>query len=101
ADQKPYVYSDKYVKTDYHNDVVFYFDLLGAELVSISGDGIKEEHYTFENNVLTVSNEFIVQYFQENLGKDNIILTYRFKGVTIVNGKETPINYLGFISIKR
>jgi len=101
TDQKPYVYSDKNVKTDYHNDVVFLFDVQGSEFVSISGDDITEADYIFKDGILTIKNEFIVKFFQENLDKDSIILTYRFKGTTVTNGKETPINYLGFISIKR
>ncbi|MBN3490881.1 hypothetical protein JV173_05055 [Acholeplasma equirhinis] len=101
-DEKPYIYSDKNIKTNFHDDIVFGFDLFGAEFVSVSGNGIKDTDYVFEGGILTIKVEYIIRTFQENSARDNIILTYRFEGkIQNQDGTSKSITYLGFISIKK
>lgn len=73
-DNRPYLYTNASVYTDFVNDVVFKYDLLEGEFVGM-GSGIAEDDYRFEDGTLTISIDYILGIFAENPNRDNIILT--------------------------
>lgn len=96
ADQKPYMHTDKNIKTNFHDDVVFGFDEFDATFVAIYGPQLAEitlEDYTYEAGVLTISTAYVTRIFAANLNRNHIFLTYRFD-----SGSFT---YFGLFSIRK
>lgn len=70
-------------------NVVFNFDMEGKEFLSLSGNGITEDDYTFNAGVLTIKYTYIISLLEENPDRERIILDFR-----LVVGLDTEINYL-------
>ena len=70
-------------------NVIFNFDMEGKEFLSISGNDITEDDYTFNSGVLTIKYSYIERLLQDNPTRERIILDFRLK-----SGDDTLINYL-------
>lgn len=77
AEERPYVFSDKEVKTNFYHDVTFGFELFGYEFVEILGHGITVDDYDFIDNQLTIKQSFITEAFKSDFSKNELTFTYK------------------------
>ena len=70
-------------------NIIFNFDMEGKEFLSLSGNGITVDDYTFNAGVLTIKYTYIIRLLDENPDRERIILDFR-----LTTGSDTEINYL-------
>ncbi len=78
---KPYAYTDNNVAYE-GEDLKFYFDMFDYELDSFYTTGnikLDADNYSFEDNVLTFSKDYIEGVFAENVSFYTISISYLFK----------------------
>ncbi len=92
-ENKPYVYSDVLVQSNFLEDLIFRFETFNTKFISLTGHMITNKDYHYLDGVLIVDVDYIKETFESNLELDQMLLTYRFE--------ENEMVYIGFIVIKR
>jgi hypothetical protein len=80
---EPYLISSSMVYTEGNHDIMFQFELFGGIIKQISGNQLDEKDYLIEDNLLTITQNYIQNKFESD---DQASFTYALEDEHIVMG---------------
>ncbi len=90
TEERPYVFTESLVQTNFHHDVTFGFELFNFKFNELTGHGITTDDYEFKNNILTIKQSFITKVFKSDFSKNELTFTYKIGD-----------SYVGYIKISK
>jgi len=71
----PYIYTELKVESNLIDDIKFEFEMFDYEFEEVIEKSITDSDYTFNNNVVTIKNNYIKNYFNNNENKTQLMLS--------------------------